>query len=59
VSVLKEWKCIQLVHHEDVGRTIEELQREGWSLHTYQAAGMGSGPLSFQINHYLLFERGT
>jgi hypothetical protein len=59
VSVLKEWKCIQLAHHEDVGITIEEWQRNGWSLHTYQAAGMGSGPMSFKINHYLLFERGT
>jgi hypothetical protein len=59
VNELKEWKCVQLDHHEDIGKTIEEWQREGWSLHTYQAAGMGSGPMSFRINHYLLFERGT
>jgi hypothetical protein len=59
VNVLKEYECVEVSHHKDVGKVIEEWQRNGWRLHTYQAAGMGSGPMSFQINHYLLFERGT
>lgn len=57
--MLKEWECVEVGHHKDIGKIIEEWQRQGWSLHTYQAAGMGSGPMSFKINHYLLFERGT
>jgi len=50
---LKEWECVQLVHHKDVGKTIEEYQRKGWRLHTYQATGYG-----MDVKHYLLFERG-
>ena len=57
--MLKEFECVEVGHHKDVGRVIAEAQRNGWSLHTYQVAGMGSGPTSFKINHYLLFERGT
>ena len=38
---MKEWKCVEVKHHKDVGRTIEEYQREGWIIHTYQVAGMG------------------
>lgn len=56
---MKEWECVQVDHHKDIGKIIEEWQRSGWSLHFYQTAGMGSEPMSFQINHYLLFERGT
>ena len=59
VIVLKEWDCVEVGHHRDIGRVIEAWQRNGWSLHSYQATGKGSGPMSFQIYHYLLFERGT
>jgi hypothetical protein len=57
VIKLKEYECVEVNHHKDVGKVIEEWQRKGWSLHTYQAAGIGSGPMSFKINHYLLFEK--
>ena len=55
---LKEWMCVEVKHHKDVGRTIEEWQRKGWRLYTYQVAGMGAGPMAYNVNHYLLFERG-
>lgn len=51
---MKEYKCVQVGHHENVGGVIEEYQRKGWDLHTYQATGYGTS-----INHYLLFERGS
>jgi len=54
---LKEWECVEVGHHGNVAETIGEYQRKGWSLHTYQTAGMGAGPMSFKVNHYLLFER--
>ncbi len=50
---LKEWKCVQVVHHKKIGETIEDHESEGWRLHTYQA----TGPYMAEINHYLLFER--
>jgi hypothetical protein len=55
---LKEWKCVEIKHHKDIGRTIEEYERKGWRLHTYQTAGMGAGPMAYNVNHYLLFEKG-
>lgn len=55
---MKEWKCVEVKHHKDVGRIIEEYQNQGWFLNTYQVAGMGAGPISYKTNHYLLFEKG-
>ncbi len=55
---LKEYKCVEIKHHKDIGKTIAEYQRNGWRLHTYQTAGMGAGPMAYNVNHYLLFERG-
>ncbi len=55
---LKEYVCVEVGHHKNVGKTIEEYQKNGWRLHTYQTAGMGAGPMSFTIRHYLLFEKG-
>jgi hypothetical protein len=55
---LKEYECVEVKHHKDIGRTIEEYQRMGWRLYTYQVAGMGAGPMAYNVNHYLLFERG-
>jgi hypothetical protein len=52
---LKEYECVQVEHHKDVGKTIGEYESRGWSLRSYQAAGTGAW---MQINHYLLFERG-
>ena len=54
---MKEWECVQIKSHKDVGRTIEKWQKNGWRLHSYQTAGMGAGPMSYTVNHYLLFER--
>jgi hypothetical protein len=55
---MKEYECVEVEHHKDVGKTIEEYQSRGWSLHSYQTAGMGAGPMAYKVNHYLLFERG-
>jgi len=52
VVKLKEWECVQVGHHKDVGKTIEEWQKNGWRLHTYQATGIG-----MDVKHYLLFEK--
>jgi len=51
---VKEWECVQVSHHNDVGRTVEQRQENGWRLHTYQATGYG-----MDVKHYLLFERGN
>lgn len=50
---LKEYECIQVGHHKDVGITIKEWQKKGWHLHSYQATGYG-----MDVKHYLLFEKG-
>jgi len=49
---LKEYTCVLVSHHKDIGKTIEEWQKNGWRLHTYQATGFGT-----DVKHYLLFER--
>jgi len=54
---LKNYECVEVKHHKDVGKKIEEYERNGWHLHTYQTAGMGAGPMSYIVNHYLLFEK--
>jgi hypothetical protein len=54
---LKEWKCVLVGHHDNVGKIIEEWEKAGWRLHTYQATG-NVGPASAFVNHYLLFEKG-
>jgi hypothetical protein len=54
---LKKYECVEVKHHKDVAKTIEEYESNGWHLYTYQTAGMGTGPLSYIVNHYLLFER--
>jgi hypothetical protein len=58
---LKEWKCLQVDHHDNVGGTIEEMEKDGWILHTYApvVTAVAHAPALFggQINHYLLFER--
>jgi len=59
VRVLKEYECVEVNHHKDVGKIIEAWQKNGWHLHTYQTAGMGAGPMAYQVNHDMLFERGT
>ena len=50
---LKEYECVQVGYHKDVGKTIEEWQKKAWRLHSYQATR-----LSTAVNHYLLFEKG-
>ena len=54
MKLLKEWKCVEVGHHKDIGKTIEEWQKNGWRLHTYACAQAGVGKI---VNHYLLFER--
>ncbi|MCK4953200.1 hypothetical protein KAS14_05395 [Candidatus Bathyarchaeota archaeon] len=49
---MKIWRCVQIGHHNNVGKTIEEWQKNGWRFHTYQASGQTT-----LVNHYLLFER--
>ena len=56
---LKEYECVEVKNHKDIGITIKEWQKKGWRLHTYQTAGMGAGPMAYKVNHYLLFERET
>ena len=55
---LKEYECVEVKHHKDISKIIEQYQRDGWSRNTYQTAGMGAGPMAYNVNHYLLFEKG-
>jgi hypothetical protein len=50
---LKEYVCVQVGHHKNVGKTIEEWQKNGWHLHTYQVTGRDAW-----VNYYLRFEKG-
>lgn len=52
---MKNWACVQVDHHKDVGDRIEEWGRNGWHLHTYTCAQLRGST----VNHYLLFERGN
>ena len=54
---MKEYQCVEVKHHKYISKIIDEYQKYGWCLHTYQTAGMGAGPMAYAINHYLLFER--
>jgi hypothetical protein len=54
---LKEYECVEVKNHIDVGTTIKEWQKNGWRLHTYQATG-NVAPITAFVNHYLLFEKG-
>jgi len=56
---LKEWECVEVKHHKDIAKAIEEHEEKGWRLHTYQTAGLGAGPMSYMVRHYLLFEKGA
>ena len=53
----KEYECVEVLQHKDIGKTIAEYQKNGWYLHTYQAAGLSGGPIKSFVNHYLLFEK--
>lgn len=53
---VKEWKCVLVAHHDRIGQVIEEFEKAGWRLHTYQAAGDVGLTTAF-VNHYLLFVR--
>ena len=54
---MKEYECVEVKQHKDVDKTIAEYQKNGWHLHTYQAAGLSGGPIRSFVNHYLLFEK--
>ena len=41
---MKEYDCVEVKHHKDVGKTIAEYQKDGWHLHTYQTAGTEPEP---------------
>ncbi len=49
---MKDWKCVEVGHHRRIAEEIRDYQREGWTLHTYIAAGNPGA-----IIHYLLFEK--
>jgi len=52
-DVVKEWKCVQVGHHKDIGKTIQMWEKNDWSLYSYEAVGTPT-----MANHYLLFEKG-
>ena len=47
-----EYKCVQVGHHKKIAEVAERYLGNGWSLHSYQAAGAPNN-----VVHYLLFER--
>jgi hypothetical protein len=52
-GTMKEYECVQVNHHKEIAKVVEEYLTNGWHLHTYQATGYGA-----MVSHYLLFERG-
>ena len=52
---MKEWKCVLVGHHDNVGKAIEKWQEMVWRLHTY--ACDGNAAVALGTNRYLLFER--
>jgi hypothetical protein len=52
---LKQWECVQVNHHKNIGRVIEEWESNAWSLHTYTTAQFRGS----EVNHYLLFYKGA
>jgi hypothetical protein len=44
---------VKVNKHEEIGKTIAEMHKNAWSLHSYQVTGTSSNP-----SHFLLFERG-
>lgn len=52
--MLKEWACIKVAKHKDVPKAIEDCEKDGWKLHTYNCIQVSIGA---DANHYLLFER--
>ncbi len=55
ITKLKEYDCIEVKHHKDVGKAIEQWQKNGWRLHTYNCTQYGIGG---DVHHHLLFEKG-
>jgi hypothetical protein len=51
----KEYECIEVKNHKDVGKTIEEWQMKGWRLHTYTCTQYS---IDGDVHHHLLFEIG-
>ena len=54
---MKQYECVQVGHHKDIGPTIDEYQKIGWHLHTYQAAVANESLITPIVHHYLLFEK--
>ena len=52
---MKEWECVYVDSYKNVGKTIENMEKNGWRLHTYWPINVGRGT---DVDHYLLFERG-
>jgi tRNA(Leu) C34 or U34 (ribose-2'-O)-methylase TrmL len=48
---VRRWECVQLTHHNDIGRKIEEWESNGWMLYAYTTAQFQNTA----VNHYLLF----
>ena len=57
VIILKRYACERLEDHREIAAKIEDYEKEGWRLHTYQTAGMGAGPMAYKVIHFLLFEK--
>lgn len=36
---MKEWRCILVSHHDDVGKAIMEWEQQGWKPNSYNTAG--------------------
>ena len=53
----KEWRCAVVGHHDNVGTTIQEWEKQGWQLPSYNTACISEG-LAAIVNHYLFFTRG-
>lgn len=53
---MKEWKCVLVGHHDNVGKVIEDWEKAGWRLHTCACAG--NAAVTLGTNYRLLSEKG-
>ncbi len=54
---MKQYECVQVGHHKDIRKVIEDHQKDGWQLHTYQATVANASLITPVVYHYLLFEK--
>jgi hypothetical protein len=51
---VKQYKCVQVDHHNKIPQAINEYLSAGWVVHSYQAVCLS---MTTNVRHYLLLEK--